>query len=59
MLECGLLSVRPDGTRRMYRANRRPIAELRAEFETFWDESLERLRSAAQELEARADERDR
>jgi DNA-binding transcriptional ArsR family regulator len=51
MLDCELVSVRQDGTKRLYRANRRPIAELRAEFDQFWDEGLDRLRTAAQEME--------
>jgi DNA-binding transcriptional ArsR family regulator len=51
MLECELLSVRHDGTRRMYRANRRPIDRLRAEFDEFWDDSFDRLKTAAQEIE--------
>lgn len=51
LLGCGLVSVRADGTKRLYRANRRPIEQLRAEFDHFWDESLDRLSSAARELE--------
>jgi DNA-binding transcriptional ArsR family regulator len=51
LLECRLVSVRVDGTRRLYRANRAPIRRLRDEFALFWDESLDRLSAAAQELE--------
>jgi DNA-binding transcriptional ArsR family regulator len=58
MLECELLSVRQEGTRRIYRANHRPVRELRAEFEMYWDDSLERLRTAAHELEKRNRQRD-
>jgi DNA-binding transcriptional ArsR family regulator len=59
MLGCGLVSVRAEGTRRLYRANRRPIEQLRAEFDLFWDESLDRLSSAAQELERESSNRGR
>jgi DNA-binding transcriptional ArsR family regulator len=51
LLGCGLLSVRADGTKRLYRANRSPIEQLRAEFDLFWEQSLDRLSSAAQELD--------
>jgi DNA-binding transcriptional ArsR family regulator len=51
LLGCGLVSVRADGTKRLYRANRRPVEQLRAEFDLFWDASLDRLSSAAQQLE--------
>jgi DNA-binding transcriptional ArsR family regulator len=51
LLGCGLVSVRAEGTRRLYRANHRPLEQLRAEFDLFWDDSLDRLSSAAQELE--------
>ena len=52
--DCELVSVREEGTRRLYRANRRPIEQLRAEFDTFWDESLDRLKSSVQALEREA-----
>jgi DNA-binding transcriptional ArsR family regulator len=57
LLDCELVSVRQDGTRRLYRANRKPVRQLRAEFDRFWDEGLDRLVSAAQHLERRTDER--
>jgi sugar-specific transcriptional regulator TrmB len=59
LLGCGLVSVRAKGTRRLYRANRRPIEQLRAEFDSFWNDSLDRLSSAAQELERESSRRDR
>ena len=59
LLGCGLVSVRAEGTRRLYRANRRPLEQLRAEFDLFWDDSLDRLSSAAQELERESGDRDR
>jgi DNA-binding transcriptional ArsR family regulator len=54
LLDCELVSVRVDGTKRLYRANRKPIERLRAEFAVFWDESLERLSSAVEEMEREA-----
>jgi DNA-binding transcriptional ArsR family regulator len=59
LLGCGLVSVRAEGTRRLYRANRRPLEQLRAEFDSFWDESLDRLSSAAEQLERESSTRDR
>lgn len=46
--EAGLVDERRDGTRRLYRARPQGLAELRAFFESFWDDSLDRLRSAAE-----------
>jgi DNA-binding transcriptional ArsR family regulator len=51
LLDCELLSVRRAGTQRIYRANRAAVTRLRAELEAFWDNSLERLKSAAQAAE--------
>jgi|SRR5580704_9027721 DNA-binding transcriptional ArsR family regulator len=46
-----LVSVRPEGTRRLYRANRQAIARLRAELGLFWDDRLTQLRDAAEASE--------
>jgi DNA-binding transcriptional ArsR family regulator len=43
LLACDLIAVRREGTRRLYIANHRAIADLRGELETFWDTSLRRL----------------
>jgi DNA-binding transcriptional ArsR family regulator len=56
MLDCQLVSVRPDGTKRMYRANQRQVEKLRREFDQFWDESLDRLKTVAERLEQRTRE---
>jgi DNA-binding transcriptional ArsR family regulator len=48
----GLVSERPDGTRRVYRVDREGVVALRAYFEGFWDRAL-----AAFEAEAEARER--
>ncbi len=61
--EAGLVDERRDGTRRLYRARPQGLAELRAFFESFWDDSLDRLRSAAEAEQERmgpnATDRDR
>ena len=36
------------GTQRLYRADPQAMTDLRALLETFWDESLEQVRSAAE-----------
>jgi DNA-binding transcriptional ArsR family regulator len=43
-----LVTVRRDGTRRLYRANRTAIARLRAELGVFWDDHLARLKNVAE-----------
>jgi DNA-binding transcriptional ArsR family regulator len=43
-----LVIVRRSGTRRLYRADRKEIAQLRALLGTFWDHRLEQLRTAAE-----------
>jgi DNA-binding transcriptional ArsR family regulator len=48
----GLVSERPEGTRRVYRVDPEGIVALRAYFEGFWDRAL-----AAFETEAEARER--
>jgi|SRR5215470_14068489 len=49
--ESELVSVRSAGVRRYYRANRRAIAQLRAELGAFWDDSLAELKNAAEAAE--------
>jgi len=48
LLECDLVAVRRHGTRRLYSANRKGMANLRAELDTFWDASLSRLKRDAE-----------
>ena len=45
LVTSGLVTVRRSGTRRLYRANRKAIARLRAELGAFWDASLARLKT--------------
>ena len=46
--DAGLVSDRPQGTRRMYRALPEGLAEVRAYLEGFWDRGLESLKEAAE-----------
>jgi DNA-binding transcriptional ArsR family regulator len=57
--EAGLLTERRDGTRRLYRADHRTMAELRTFLDEFWTTSLDRLRDLAEAAEAAAEEQDR
>ena len=43
--DAGLVSVRGDGNRRLYRAEPARVAEVRAALEAFWGERLERMRN--------------
>ena len=51
LLASNLVVVRRVGTRRLYRANRRAIARLRAELGEFWDISLRQLKREAEAAE--------
>jgi DNA-binding transcriptional ArsR family regulator len=51
LLKSNLLVLRRAGTRRLYRANQRAVAQLRADLATFWDTSLARLRRVAEAAE--------
>jgi DNA-binding transcriptional ArsR family regulator len=42
--EVGLVHVRADGNRRLYRSDPVRVAELRAALEEFWGERLDRMR---------------
>ena len=48
-----LVTERRDGTRRLYRANRDTMAELRAFLDDYWTTGLERLRDVAETAAAR------
>jgi len=48
LLECNLVALRREGTRRFYMANRQAISNLRNELEMFWDTSLKRLKDDAE-----------
>lgn len=48
LLKVDLIRIRRVGTRRLYSVNPRAVARLRAELESFWDESLFLLKDAAE-----------
>jgi len=43
--EAGLVTERRDGRRRLYRARKESVAEIRTYLENFWDDAFERLRT--------------
>ena len=49
--EAGLVSERRDGTRRLYRARRDGLEELRRFIDSYWTSGLERLRDVAEAAE--------
>jgi DNA-binding transcriptional ArsR family regulator len=49
----GLVSVRKDGTRRLYQARPEGLTDLRVFLESFWDERLRHLKQAAEAEERR------
>jgi DNA-binding transcriptional ArsR family regulator len=51
LLTSELITVRRAGTRRLYRANRRALARVRAQLGAFWDSRLEQLKDAAETAE--------
>jgi DNA-binding transcriptional ArsR family regulator len=51
LLRSNLVVCRRAGTRRLYRANRRAMAQLRADLSVFWDNSLQKLKIAAESTE--------
>lgn len=53
LAEAGLVSVRREGTRRLYRARPEGLAEVRQYLEAFWEDSLQRLKTAAEAEERR------
>jgi DNA-binding transcriptional ArsR family regulator len=46
--ESELVTVRRDGTRRLYRANLEAVAQLRRELGMFWDTHLAKLKEVAE-----------
>lgn len=51
--EAGLVVVRRAGTKRFYGIRREGFADLKNYIESFWDDSLMRLKEAAEEEERR------
>lgn len=54
LTDAGLVSVRKEGTRRLYQVRPEGLRALRDYLEEFWDESLWRLKEAAEAEEGRA-----
>src|SRR5262249_41408478 len=48
LLEAGLLSVRREGTHKLYRLRPEGLNEVRGYLESFWEASLTQLKSAAE-----------
>jgi DNA-binding transcriptional ArsR family regulator len=46
--EAGLVTERRDGTRRLYRIEPRALADLRAYFDSFWEQALAGFKAAAE-----------
>ena len=51
--DAGLVSCRPDGRRRLYRARRRALGPLRGPLESYWADALYRLKVLAELEKAR------
>lgn len=51
LLDTGLVAVRAEGTKRLYRADRGSLQTVRALLEDFWDDGLARLKAAAEQAE--------
>ena len=58
LIGAGLVSVRREGTRRLYQARPEGLADLRAFLESFWDDRLLRLKQAAEAEERRLQRHD-
>ncbi len=57
LASAGLVSVRREGTRRLYSVRQTGLAELRAFLDEFWDARLLLLRQAAEDEQRRVDDR--
>jgi len=55
----GLVNVRREGTRRLYRVRQEGLADLRAFLDEFWDDRLLQLKQAAEAEQRRRDDHDR
>ena len=47
--DCGLVTVQPQGTRRIYRADPAGLAALRAELDSFWGSALANFAQLAEQ----------
>lgn len=58
LMDAGLVTVRRDGTRRLYRARPEGLADVRSFLESFWDDGLLALKRAAEAEERKVRARD-
>ena len=58
LVSAGLVTLRRDGTRRLYQARPEGLAELREFLESFWDDSLMQLKHIAEAEQKRIDRDD-
>lgn len=56
--DADLVTVRREGTRRLYRARPEGLEEVHAFLEEFWDDRLRRLKAVAEAEEGRSQEDD-
>jgi DNA-binding transcriptional ArsR family regulator len=52
--DAGLVTIRAEGTRRLYRAEREGLAEMRDFIDAMWAEGLEKLKQAAERAERKS-----
>lgn len=50
--EAGLVTVEPDGRRRLYRADTAALADVQAFFDDYWSDGVDRLATAAERAAA-------
>ena len=55
LVDAGLVTVRRQGTRRLYQARPEGLDDVRQFLDGFWDEGLQRLKAAAEAEERRTD----
>jgi DNA-binding transcriptional ArsR family regulator len=55
LVDAGLMTVRRQGARRLYRARPEGLDDVRQFLDGFWDEALQRLKAAAEAEERRSD----
>lgn len=51
--DAGLVTVAPDGRRRLYRADAEAVAEMRSYFDEYWSDAVDRLAQHAERVAAR------
>ena len=54
LVDAGLVTMRKQGTKRLYKARPEGLAEVRAYLDGFWEENLQQLKMAAEAEERRS-----